>query len=109
MMLMTWFSELFDAVTPMVLQLTLYASPVTRRVSPPSSTTRAPSHLEPPLNLHVRCLDLVNTVTPLCTLALVDVSRCQPLRLVTRPPGPSVQASRPSFTAPGPSAQHVPT
>jgi hypothetical protein len=33
--------------------------------------------------------------------------KCQPLRLVTRPLGPSVQASRPSFTAPGPSTRHV--
>jgi hypothetical protein len=33
--------------------------------------------------------------------------RCQPPRLVTRPPGPSVQASRPSFTAPSPSTQHI--
>ena len=33
--------------------------------------------------------------------------KCQPPRLVTRPLGPSVQASRPSFTAPGLSARHV--
>jgi hypothetical protein len=33
--------------------------------------------------------------------------KCQPLQLVTRPLGPSVQASCPSFTAPGPSARHI--
>ena len=33
--------------------------------------------------------------------------KCQPLRLATRRSGPSVQASRPPFTAPGPSARHV--
>ena len=33
--------------------------------------------------------------------------KCQPPRLVTRPLGPSVQASLPSFTAPGTSARHV--
>jgi hypothetical protein len=33
--------------------------------------------------------------------------KCQPSRLVTRPLGPSVQASGPSFTAPGPSARLV--
>ena len=33
--------------------------------------------------------------------------KCQPPWLVTRPLGPSVQASRPSFTAPSPSARHV--
>jgi hypothetical protein len=64
---------------------------------------------EPPLNSHVRHLDSVNTVTPPCTLALVDVPKCQPPQLVTWPPGPSVQALCPSFTAPGPSAWHVPT
>ena len=64
---------------------------------------------ELPLDSHVCRLDSVNTVTPPCTLALVDVPRCQPPQLVTRPPGPSVQASRPSFTTPGPSARHVPT
>ena len=33
--------------------------------------------------------------------------KCQPLRLATRRSGPSVQASRPPFTAPGPSARHI--
>jgi len=61
-----------------------------------------------PLNSHIRRLDSVNTVTPMYTCTC-RCPRCQPPRLVTRPPGPSVQASRPSFTAPGPSARHVPT
>jgi hypothetical protein len=61
------------------------------------------------LDLHVCHLDSVNMVTPPCTLALVGVPRCQTLRLVTQPPSLSVQASRPSFTAPRPSARHVPT
>jgi hypothetical protein len=43
-----------------------------------------------------------------CTLALVHVPKCQPPRLVTWPPRPSVQASQPSFTATSPSTQHVP-
>jgi hypothetical protein len=33
--------------------------------------------------------------------------KCQPPRLVTRPLGPSVQASRLPFTTPSPSARHV--
>ena len=64
---------------------------------------------EPLLDLHVHRLDSVNMVTPPCTLALVNVPRCQPPWLVLRRSSPSVQASRPSFTAPGPSARHVPT
>ena len=64
----------------------------------------APSLPEPPLDLHDRRLDLVNTVTP-CTLALVDVPRCQSPQLVARPSGPSVQAQHSSFTAPGPLAR----
>ena len=73
-------------------------------MSPPSSTARAPSLPEPPLDLHDRRLDLVNTVTP-CTLALVDVPRCLSPQLVARPPGPSVQAQHLSFTAPSLSAR----
>jgi hypothetical protein len=42
-------------------------------------------------------------------LCLLMSPKCQPPRLITWPPGPSVQASRPSFTATGPSAWHVPT
>lgn len=64
----------------------------------------APSLLEPPLDLHDRHLDSVNTVNP-CSFALVDVPRRQSPQLVARPPGPSVQAQHPSFTAPGPSAR----
>jgi len=64
----------------------------------------APSLPEPPLDLHGRRLNSVNTVK-LCNLALVDVPKRQSPRLVARPPGPSVQAQHPSFTAPGPSAQ----
>ena len=73
-------------------------------MAPPSSTARMPSLPEPPLDLHNRRLDLVNTVTP-CILALVNVPRHQSPQLVARPPGPSVQAQHPSFTAPGPSAR----
>jgi hypothetical protein len=43
-----------------------------------------------PLDSFDRLLDSVNTVTPPCTFALVDIPRCQPPRLVTRPSGPSV-------------------
>lgn len=64
----------------------------------------APSLPEPPLDLHGRRLNSVNTVK-LCNLALVDVPKRQSPRLVARPPGPSVQAQHPSFTAPGPSAR----
>ena len=64
----------------------------------------APSLPEPPLDLHDRHLDSVNTVNP-CNLALIDVPRRQSPRLVARPPSPSVQAQHPSFTAPGPSAR----
>jgi hypothetical protein len=39
----------------------------------------------------------------------LSISRCQPPWLVTRPPGPSVQASHSSFTAPGLLARYVPT
>jgi hypothetical protein len=74
-----------------------------------SLTARSPSLPEPPFDLHVCHLDSINTITPPCTLALVDVPKCQPLRLVTRPPSPSVQALRPSFIAPSPSARYVPT
>ena len=79
-----------------------------RRVSPTSSTARALTLPEPPLDLHDLHLDLVNTVTP-CTLALVDVPRCQSPQLVARPSGPSVQAQHSSFAAPGPSARTRPT
>jgi hypothetical protein len=61
-----------------------------------------------PLDSHIHCLDSVNTVTPMYTCAC-RCPRYQPPRLVTRHPGLSVQASYPSFTAPGLSAQHVPT
>jgi hypothetical protein len=61
-----------------------------------------------PLDSHARCLDSVNTVTPMYTCAC-RYPRCQPPRLVTRPSGLSVQASRLPFTTPGPSTQHVST
>jgi hypothetical protein len=61
-----------------------------------------------PLDLHVLRLDSVNTVTLMYTCAC-RYPRCQPPRLVTRPPGPSVQASCPPFTAPDLSARHVST
>jgi hypothetical protein len=61
-----------------------------------------------PLNLYVLRLDSVNTVTPMYTCAC-RCPRSQPPRLVTRPPCPSVQASRPPFTTLGPSARHVST
>ena len=64
----------------------------------------APCFLEPPLDLHDRRLDSVNTVNP-CNLVLVDVSRRQSPRLIARPPGPSAQAQHPSFTALGPSVR----
>jgi len=79
----------------------------------PRHSTRVTSVLNCPgakssrasLDLHVSHLDSVNMVTPMYTCAC-RCPRCQPPRLVTRPPGPSVQASRPSFTTPGPSARH---
>jgi hypothetical protein len=40
---------------------------------------------------------MVNTVTPMSSHAC-RCPKCQPARLATRPPGPLVQASRPSFT-----------
>jgi hypothetical protein len=78
------------------------------RVLPPSSTNWSPS-LSEPLDSLNRRLDSVNTITPPYTLALVDILRCQPPRLVNRHLGLSVQASRLSFIALSSSAQHVPT
>ena len=80
----------------------------TRHVSPSSLTGWPSKSFWASLDSHVRHLDLVNTVTPMYTCAC-RCSRCQPLRLVTRPSGPSVQASRPPFTALGLSVRHVST
>jgi hypothetical protein len=52
-------------------------------------------------------LDLANTVFITMYTCTRRCPKCQPPRLVTRPLGPSVQASRPPFTTPGPSARHV--
>jgi hypothetical protein len=102
--------------------------PMVSRPKPPNPLASSVLHTRPPpldmchrrsrpaghqvlwasLDLHVLYLDLVNTVTPKYTWACW-CPRCQPPRLVTRPPGPSVQASCPPFTAPSLSARHVPT
>jgi hypothetical protein len=63
-------------------------------------------------SLHSTCMSAVltrSTRSLPCTLALVDVPRCQPPWLVTRPTSPLIQPSRLSFIAPGPLARHVPT
>ena len=80
--------------------------PATRRVSPLSSPNRSPSLPEPRSTRSTAVLTR-STRSLTYTLALVDVSRFQPPWLTTRPPSPSIQASRPSFTALGPSARHV--
>jgi len=86
----------------------LIRSSTTWHVSLSSSIGRPTKSFWASLDSHVRRLDLVNTVTPMYTCAH-RCPRCQPLRLVTRPPGLSVQASRPLFIALGPSVWHVST
>jgi hypothetical protein len=54
--------------------------------------------------LHLDLADAVFITMYTCTRRC---PKCQPPWLVTWPLGPSVQASRPPFTTPGPSARHV--
>jgi hypothetical protein len=91
--------------SPMVLRLkplNPLASSVLHTRPPPLDTChrrpRPAGHqvLWAPLNLHVLRLDSVNKITPMYTCACLCL-RCHPPRLVTRPSGPSVQASHPPF------------
>jgi hypothetical protein len=89
-------------------------NPRCRRVSDlPPSMTPSPSSLTRPTGLrqvpwhHRLHLDLAYAVFITMYTCTRRCPKCQPPRLVTRPLGPSVQASRPSFTTPGPSARHV--
>jgi hypothetical protein len=89
-------------------------NPRCRRVSDlPPSMTPLPSSLTRPTGLRQvpRChrlhLDLVNAVFITMYTCTRRCPKCQPPWLVTRPLGPSVQASRPPFTTPGLSARHV--
>lgn len=76
----------------------------------PSSSTARPSHPEPPLDLLDRRLDLVSTVTPPCTVALVDDPNCQPPTVGhLASPVPQSESRRLAFTAPSPSAQTLST
>jgi hypothetical protein len=89
-------------------------NPRCRRVSdlPPSMTPSSSSLTRPTglrqvprrHRLHLDLTDIVFITMYTCTRRC---SKCQPPRLVTRPLGPSVQASHPPFTTPGPSAWHV--
>jgi hypothetical protein len=89
-------------------------NPRCRRVSDlPPSMTHSSSSLTRPTGLRQvprrnrLHLDLADTVFIIMYTCTRRCPKCQPPRLVTRPLGPSVQASRPSFTTPGPSARHV--
>jgi hypothetical protein len=85
--------------------------PRSRHVSPSSLTARSPCPLSPPLDLVNRRLDLINTVySSTCALARQSMSSSvSHLRLVFRPPWTLRPSLSPSFTALGPSAQHVST
>jgi hypothetical protein len=91
----------------------LASSVLHTRTSPLDTCHRHPRStgchvLRAPLDLHVLRIDSVNMVTPMYTCTC-RCPRCEPPRLVTRPPGPSVQASHPSFNTPSPSARHIST
>jgi hypothetical protein len=66
------------------------------------------AHRPPPVprrhRLHLDLADAIFITMYTCTRRC---PKCQPPRLVTRPLGPSVQASRPPFTTLSPSARHV--
>jgi hypothetical protein len=85
-----------------------------RRVSdlPPSMTHSSssltrPTDLRQVLRRHCLHFDMADAVFITMYTCNRRCPKCQPPRLVTRPFGPSVQASRPPFTTPGPSARHV--
>jgi hypothetical protein len=89
-------------------------NPRCRHVSDlPPSMTPTPSSLTQPTSLRQvpRChrlhLDLADTVFITMYTCTRRCPKCQPPWLVTRPLGPSVQASCTPFTTPGPSARHV--
>jgi hypothetical protein len=79
----------------------------------PPSTTPSPSSLTRPTGLrqvprrHRLHLDLANAVFITIYTCTYRCPKCQSPRLVTRLLGPSVQASRPPFITPSPSARHV--
>jgi hypothetical protein len=90
------------------------SNPRCRRVSDlPPSMMHSPSSLTRPTGLRQvpRChrlhVDLANAVFITMYTCTRQCPKCQPPRLVTRPLGLLVQASRPPFTTPGPSARHV--
>jgi hypothetical protein len=72
----------------------------------PSSLTR-PTDLRQVPRRHRLHLDLADTVFITMYTYTRRCPKCHPPWLLTRPVGPSVQASRPPFTTPGPSARHV--
>src|SRR5579859_7600145 len=88
--------------------------PMVLRPKPPNRSTHVTTDLDHPSR------QVVQAPSSACAPAILSQStrslpcscarrcpKCQPLRLATRRSGPLVQASRPPFTAPGPSARHV--